>query len=305
MKMKRMTVAPEETLETTKRKKVSNDTSKTAINFVNAMDEDELTLRTKTHVQLQIIDDETKKSCCVVVSGAMDLKKFGQLVAFLTGCSKEYHYQVPKGKSWKDSCFKFVTDFEGSTEKSTAYFADKSVCNALTKQGHGAFLNKSTKLVQIFQGLTDGPETGIVYDDPRRKGGNLKLWWTTMKAPKIKQWEIRCIGIVPNKRILGKHPFLPRVVNDYVGLTENSDLGLNGNSKQRIYRANGVLRGDRKIPKHTYYFHPHEVIPEHKLTQKYATECANKLAAKPIVNFDDGSTLEHGPEELKKKLVKS
>jgi hypothetical protein len=104
--------------------------------FLKALPKTKLTLRAKTHVQLEIIDITTtatcatatttaaatatknkkKKmksastststsSCHVVISGAMDLKNLNQLIAYLTGHTQDYNYHSQKGKVLKGSFF--------------------------------------------------------------------------------------------------------------------------------------------------------------------------------------------------------
>jgi len=268
-----------------------------AIDFVDELGKEKLALRTKTHVQLQIVD-EADDACQVVVSGGMDLKNLGQLLAFLTGHSQDYNWHSQKGKSLKESAFSLVFPIEGGLT-TTVTFADKKMSTSMTKDGHKALSDKSVKIAQIFQGLTIGPETGIVYDS--ELASKFGFIWTPTCERGGKRYEIQCKGIVSNKCILGKKQPLPRVVNDYVEVTDNAEMALNGKS---LYKTNDILRGNRSIQS--------EIFVGGRPSKAFLRERANRDAAKPVVNWNDGATLEYGKEAsymdrkaFDMKLVKS
>ncbi|OEU23600.1 hypothetical protein FRACYDRAFT_233772 [Fragilariopsis cylindrus CCMP1102] len=265
------------------KKKKNNPPSSSSVeivdlrDFLKALPKTKLTLRAKTHVQLEIIDitttatattatatknkkkkmksastsTSTSSSCHVVISGAMDLKNLNQLIAYLTGHTQDYNYHSQKGKVVKGA------------------------------GGRHHVVDKDIKITQIFQGLITGPTSGIAYDSDIAK--NIQLIWkrSNQQAQGSPTYKIVCTGILANKCLLGKQEPLPRVVNNMIGNGKNtiSRGFMNG---QFLYRTNDIIRGDRKSP-------PKLSFGGGGNKNKNPRQRTNENAAKPIVNADDGS----------------
>eukprot|EP00536_Pseudo-nitzschia_multiseries_P012486 jgi/Psemu1/32211/gm1.32211_g len=252
--------------------------------FLNALDSDKLALRSRTHVQLELLDFTTMNSCQVVVSGGMDLKNLGQLLAFLTGFTQEYNWHSQKGKSLKDSSFALF--FTGGI---SLPIGGKAKIKDMGKTGYKGILDKSVKVAQIFQGLTIGPDSSLFYDSETARDIHLD-WWSGchLRERPQKRLGITCVGIVANKCVRGRKPPLPRVVNDYVGMKENNKIGLND---RFIYETNDILRGNRDIPRE-----PERNLVYGKSPEWILRRDANENAATPVLNHDDGSVVEPGRE---------
>jgi len=266
---------------TVPKKTVTQSNSAPVVEYLNALGKGALALRSKTHVQLQIFSTDTKESCHVVVSGGMDLKNLGQLLAFLTGHANEYNWHSQKGKSLKNSSF-IVTLGEG--EK--LGLGDKKQVKDMPKtNGFEGLLDKSVKICQIYQGLTTGLETSIVYDSEKAKLAEL-YWASGASGPNCVSglYKICCAGIVANKCVGGNKQPLPRAVNENVGMTGNNKMAFSG---RFLYKTNNVLRGDRNFAAERYLCSP---------SKSSSLKMANESAAKPIVNWDDGSAVESGRE---------
>ncbi|KAL3935611.1 MAG: hypothetical protein SGARI_002904, partial [Bacillariaceae sp.] len=114
---------------------------------------DKLSLRVKTVVQLKIVSlEKPNKVEYAVVSGATDMKKLNHLVAYVTGCTADYHYHSQKGKSLPESRFELsVAGYKDcwiTTQKES-----KKAASARAD----AVVDKSIKVVQVFQGLHCNP----------------------------------------------------------------------------------------------------------------------------------------------------
>ncbi|OEU07945.1 hypothetical protein FRACYDRAFT_250596 [Fragilariopsis cylindrus CCMP1102] len=271
--------------------------------FLKALPKTKLTLRAKTHVQLEIIDittttatataakkkkkmksasASTSSSCHVVISGAMDLKNLNQLIAYLTGHTQDYNYHSQKGKVLKGSFFLLNhpphpndnnnDNNDDDNNNNTLTIGEKSLAKSTVGAAGRHHVDKDIKITQIFQGLITGPTSGIVYDSDIAK--NIQLTWKSNKHGPT--YKIVCTGILANKCLLGKQEPLPRVVNNVIGNGSNtiSKGFMNG---QFLYRTNDVIRGDRKSPPKLSFGSGNKKNPRQR---------TNENAAKPIAAFE-------------------
>lgn len=262
------------------------------INFLNALGPAQLALRTKTHIQLKITAFESSqmgssksKECRVVVSGGMDLKNMGQLIAYLTGNTGEYNWHSQKGKAYKHSHFCMNFHSDTSSKQVGVFIAEKAMWKSLPIKN--PVLDKAVKIAQIFQGLTVTPRLGIGYDSTQAK--SVEFVWTscgTKKKGDNQKYRIECEGIVPNRCVFGAKTTLPRVVNAIRGENKNTKITLNGKS---LYKTNDVLRGNRNIPSRLQFG---------SNIGRSIKSVANEDAANPIVNCDDGSTIVPGQGKI-------
>ena len=200
---------------------------------------DKLSLRTKTVIQLEIVDSSKKKSCQVVCSGSISLKKVGQLVAFLTNHTSEYEYHIQRGKSLKGSYFELSLD-----GKNKILLGDNAVKKKAQAEGFGYVVDKPVKIVQIFQGLTVGANSGMIFDSNTSK--TVSLVWISDKGDR---YSLTPQGILPIKCLRNQILPMPRVVDeDY-----NNARKKTGFSKS-IRLANTMLRGDRKAARDSIWF---------------------------------------------------
>ena len=200
---------------------------------------DKLSLRAKTVVQLEIVDSTKKKSCQVVCSGSISLKKVGQLVAFLTNHTSEYEYHIQRGKSLKGSYFELSID-----GKSKLLLGDNAVKKKAQAEGVGYALDKPIKIVQIFQGLTVAADSGMIFDS--EASGEVSLVWISDKGDR---YSLTAQGILPIKCLYNQILPMPRVVDD----DYNNARKKTGFSKS-IRIANTMLRGDRKAARDSFWF---------------------------------------------------
>ncbi len=192
---------------------------------------DKLSLRAKTAVQLEIVDSSKKKSCQVVCSGSISLKKVGQLVAFLTNHTSEYEYHIQRGKSLKGSYFELSTD-----GKNKLLLGDNAVKKKAEAEGVGYAVDKPIKIVQIFQGLTVGAESGMIFDSETSR--EVSLVWISDKGDR---YSLTAQGILPIKCLRNQILPMPRVVDDdYKNARKKTGF------EKSIRIANTMLRGDRK-----------------------------------------------------------
>eukprot|EP00977_Amphora_coffeiformis_P024127 scaffold15108_cov180-Amphora_coffeaeformis.AAC.3 len=186
--------------------------------------------RTKTVLQLCVVDVQTKKKASVVLSGATHLKKLSEVVAYLTGCSSEVSYHSQKGKCLKDSRLEVILD------ANTMWFTDKT---DVKKAPAGlAVHDKDIKVVQIFQGIAKNNSSGIVYDSEQAK--TISLFWV---SPAGKRFQIQAEAIVPVK-FTGKPVAMPRLVHpDYNNSHVRNGFGV------YLRKANNILLSGRELPK--------------------------------------------------------
>lgn len=199
---------------------------------------DKLYLRAKTVVQLEIVDSSKKKSCQVVCSGSISLKKVGQLVAFLTNHTSEYEYHIQRGKSLKGSYF------ELSIDGKKLLLGDNAVKKKAQAEGVGYVLDKPIKIVQIFQGLIVAADSGMIFDSETSR--EISLVWVSDKGDR---YSLAAQGILPIKCLWNQILPMPRVVDD----DYNNARKRTGFSKS-IRIANTMLRGNRQAARESSWF---------------------------------------------------
>ena len=199
---------------------------------------DKLSQRIKTLVQLAITDlQQPKKVEHVIVSGATDMKKMHHLLAYLTGSSPDFEYHSQKGKSTK-GCYFEVT--AGPNHK-PCWLAEKAAAKKAAAVGADCVVDKSVKIVQVFQGLNCSANGGMVYaaDDSLNKTSLLQLVFV---SPTKGRFAVQATAVVPTKAIRGKMCPLPRVVTYRSGANKSGLLGL------PMLQTKRVLQGDRQNP---------------------------------------------------------
>ena len=218
-----------------------------AASFISAID-NLVDQRVKTQLQITIRDMSNRsKAATVVLSGATSMKKLGQLCAYLTKNASEYHFHSQKGKSLKDSYFKL------NLRQSTLVIGEKKLAKMAAKentvQNPTAHIeDKGVKIVQCFQGLTIGKDTGIVYDsqDARKIGSAeepevASLQWYTPGGQQA--FVISVQGILPNKVAPSQQP-LPRLVDEDAHNNSSASTGFG----MRIHSTNRSLCAGRQGP---------------------------------------------------------
>jgi len=178
---------------------------------VSDMPAERLQRRVKTAVQLQITDgtDPTHPSVAVVVSGATSVKKLHQLVAYLTGHSPDFQTHSQRGKSVPGARVEVSVNSNGSQ---TLWLAAKGAAKQAAAQDSGFAVDQDVKVVQLFQGLTTGRHTGMVWDSPLARTVGTNPTAVAWVAPEdANRYWITAQAIIPQKCI-GKGLPLPRVV---------------------------------------------------------------------------------------------
>ena len=131
-----------------------------------------LSLRTKTQVQLVVTEDATQKSCRVVCSGAMPLKKVGQLVAFPARRTDGYEFHMNRGGLIKGSYLELSLTVDSKLHEThggvpTRYnvlLGDSAIQKKAEVEGFGCLPDKPVTPVRVFQGSILTPESGMVHD---------------------------------------------------------------------------------------------------------------------------------------------
>jgi hypothetical protein len=190
------------------------------------------------------------------------MKKLGQLVAYLTDESDDYHYHSQKGRSLKGS--RFELEILGGTGTSKVWLAEKALHKQATAAGATHLVDKTVKIVQVVQGLITGAYSGMVYDSEDAK--KVSLVWVA-NNDKDHRYQVTVQGILPNKCGEQWEP-LPRLVDD-----DNDNRSKKTGFKQNIHRTNTIFRGDRQSPPMMTF----GGMSRQELQQKHA-----KRAAKPI-----------------------
>jgi hypothetical protein len=200
--------------------------------------QDKLNLRVKTLVQLKIVSLADPKKCdYVVVSGSIDLKKLNHLVAYVTGCTSDYHYHSQKGTSLPDSRFELST--EGYK---TCWMTGNKEIKKAPAASVDAVLDKSIKIVQVFQGLTCHADGTMEYDSDLAKS-IITNDQSLVFVANNQRFAVSVMAIAPSKCHRGteKAP-LPKIVRFRDNQTKT---GFGRNFKQ----CKWVLQGDRSDPK--------------------------------------------------------
>ena len=214
-----------------------NDSSR-ILAHLNALG-DKLSLRTNTVAQLKITDASGKKSCQVVCSGSISLKKVGQLVAFLTNHSSEYEYHIQRGRSLKGSYFELSLDGE-----SRLLLGENALKKKAKAEGVGYAQDKPIKIVQVFQGLIVKSDSGMIFESESNRG--VSLVWVSDKGDR---YSVTAQGILPNKCVSNRTKPMPRLVDeDYNNSRKRTDFG------KSIRMTNTILRGDRKASRASIYW---------------------------------------------------
>ncbi len=165
----------------------------------------------------------------------MSFKKLGRLVAFQMDHACDYEYHNNRGKSVKGSYFELSLD---GTSK--LWLGENSLKKKAKAEGIGLAIDKPIKLVQVFQGLVVGANSGMIFDSEASEGASLV--WISDKGD---QYSVTVQGILPNKCVSCATLPMPRVVDDdYDNARRKTGFG------KSIRRTNTILRGDRKA--HNY-----------------------------------------------------
>ena len=237
-----------------------------ALKYLNGLG-DKLMIRTKTHVQLEIVDAaDSEKSCRVVCTGAYCMKKLGQLVAYLTCHLADFHYHTQKGKSLKGSYFELSV----GSRRSKLWIGEKALAKVANKANVGHVVDKTVKVVQVFQGLIMSVDGGMVYDSESSK--TVSLTWVVPKgngSGEDKRYTVKVQGIMPTKSF-SKPPFLPRLVDE-----DNKNPGKKSGFGKSIHRTNKFFQAERKVPDYIFV-----------RTQAEVNKLYNFSAADPICRPD-------------------
>ena len=236
-------------------------------NYLNRISADKLQKRVRTTVQLKIVDmQKPSRSATVVVSGASHMKKISQLVAFLTKKTDEFHYHPRKGKSLKGSRIELTYG-----DKKT-WLAEKSAAKNAAEAGAALSVDGIIKIVQVFQGLTTGHNSGIVYDSNEAKAVASTKGAVVWVAPDQSRYEIMAQAILPNKCTYASGQPMPRVVSHDPEPTMRAKTGFG----RSIVKTNKQLQGNRKGPS-VIIFPGEELNP---------TVMAAECAMAPLCNSD-------------------
>lgn len=211
------------------------------ISYLSDLPKDKLNLRVKTMVQLQITSlDDPKKCDYVVVSGATDMKKLNHLVAYVTDCTSNYHYHSQRGTSLPGSYFELSVD-----GYKTSWIGGRK---ELKQAGRNdAILDKSVKVVQIFQGLTCHTDGTMVYDSELAKSiiaNDRSLVFCTNHN---QQFAVSVMAIAPVK--CGKGSFKPPLPR----LVKFRDNQIKTGFGRSFKQCKKVMQGNRSDPQSTYY----------------------------------------------------
>jgi len=173
-----------------------------------------LAQRVKTVVQLEIVDlqaDPKKKKQPriehVVLSGASDMKKVHQLVAYLIGETNVYEYHSQRGKSAQGCRFELSIPHH-----KPCWIAPPVEGKKAAKSGADAVVDKSLKLVQVFQGLNCSANGGIVYDSDLARTIATTPHALIFVSPTKGRFAIHVKAIAPKQVDFFKAALLPRIV---------------------------------------------------------------------------------------------
>lgn len=207
------------------------------IHYFSDLPKDKLNLRVKTMIQLQITSlDDPKKRDYVVVSGATDMKKLNHLVAYVTDCTSNYHYHSQKGTSLPGSYFELSMD-----GYKTCWIGG----NKELKQAgrNDAILDKSVKVVQIFQGLTCRADGTMMYDSELAKSIIANDQSLVFCIDHKQRFAVSVMAIAPVKCGKGSYKApLPKLVK----FRDNQNKTGFGRSFKQCKK---VMQGDRSDPK--------------------------------------------------------
>lgn len=208
----------------------------TILTYLSAI-QDRLSLRVKTQVQLKISSlSNPTKTCRFVVLGSASWKKLGQLCAFLTGHSNDYAYHSQKGKSLKGSFFQISQNGE------KLWLGEKALAKKAAAAGAAHVVDKTIKVVQVFQGLISHPKNGMTFDSPAAQAlaaAKDSVVWNSGNSDDC--YAVTVEGIVANKCTSSSEQSLPRIVtDDFDNARRSTAFGMN------IHRANTHLRGNRQ-----------------------------------------------------------
>ena len=194
-----------------------------------------------------------------VVSGATNMKKIGQLCAFLTGNASTYHHHSQKGKNIKGSKIVLRKD---NGAKTVLWLAGKAMSKKATQEGAGFLEDKTVKVVEVFQGLCTGVDSGVQYDTNEAKsmnsGNNVVFQVPTSSssssssssslssASLVDEYVLTAEGIFPNKCMREQGVPLPRIVTpNYYPYNGSASVGFGMN----LHRANSIMQGKRQGPR--------------------------------------------------------
>ncbi|CAB9504641.1 expressed unknown protein [Seminavis robusta] len=191
--------------------------------------------RVKTLCQLKITNlSNTKKVEHVVLSGASDMKKVHQLVAYLAGVNPNFQYHSQKG-SYTKGCY-FVLETPGYKP---CWIAPPDVCKTAAKAGTDAVLDKSIKIVQVFQALNCGRNDAFLYDSDLARTIVTSSSALTFVTASGERYAIQPTVIAPTKCSRSKAIAMPRIVT-YDENQRKSAFGLT------LTQAKAVMQGDRQ-----------------------------------------------------------
>jgi hypothetical protein len=126
------------------------------------------------------------------------MKKFGQLCGFLTGNLPDFQYHSQKGKSLKGS------RFEIHLGDSVIWIGEKAIAKQAASLRAAHVVDKTVKIVELFQGLITGAQTGMVYDsDTARMLATTEgsvVWSRTMASAFLCQSKESWLPSVPSVR---------------------------------------------------------------------------------------------------------
>lgn len=212
-----------------------SDSDNAVVTYLSQMN-DKLPLRVKTYVQVKIAD-ANQKCARVVVSGATDMKKLGQLCAYITGYSSDFHYHTQKGASLKKS------RFELRVEDSVLWIGEKALAKQSAAAGVAHVVDKTIKLVQVFQGLMTSATGGMTYDSDQARTvattANSVVWMSNNDT----RYNVTVEGIMPMASSTMKKVPMPRIVTD-----DNQNPQAKTGFGMRIHSTNARIRKDRQAP---------------------------------------------------------
>jgi hypothetical protein len=219
---------------------VSSGGTASLVSYFSAI-HDKIDLRVKTNVQLKITnhqDPKKTKSEYVVLSGAQDMKKVHHLVAYLTGCSPAFEYHSQRGTSTKGCRFELqVPGYK------TCWIAEKASAKQAAAAGADAVVDKSVKIVQIFQALNINSGGGLVFDSDLAKTICRSTQALQFVTPTGQRFGIQVLAVCPSKADTGRSFPMPRVVVYKEGQRKT------GFGVLPLQQTKRVVQGDRKNPK--------------------------------------------------------
>ena len=206
--------------------------------------QDKLHLCIKTQLQLKISSLATPtKTTMVVVTGASDMKKINQVCAYVTGHTEAFEYRPNQGKILKGSRIEASTLGGG-----VLWLAEKTVCKQAEIAGVSHVVDKTLKIVQIFQGLncysSSPTNLGITFDLELAQiiatAPNSVVW----VAPTGERYAIEVQVILSNKCCSSLA--LPRIVTYDDEYKSQARTGF----KLPVHKSNRLMRGNRQVGKY-------------------------------------------------------